>query len=56
MPETIMFLSDKVTIKTGRVDNSAIVSFEVGEYSLDDIAPLVSITDKVLRITVEVDE
>lgn len=52
----IQFQSDKVTIKTGRVDNSAIVSFEVGEYQLERIAPLISLRDQVLKITVEVEE
>ena len=50
----IEFKSDKVTIRTGRVDNSAIVSFEVGEYQLYNIKELIGLVDKNLKITVEV--
>jgi hypothetical protein len=52
----IEFNSDKVTIRTGRVDNSAIVSFEVGEYQLDNIKDLIGLVDKNLKITVEITE
>ena len=52
----IEFNSDKVTIRTGRVDNSAIVSFEVGEYELNNIMELIKIVDKNLKISVEIIE
>ena len=52
----ITFQLDKVTIKTGRVDNSAVVSFEIGEYELDSIKELVTIRDAVLKVTVEGEE
>ena len=50
----IIFNSDKVSVKTGKVDNSAMVSFEVGEYQLGNIKDLINVVDKNLRITVEV--
>ena len=52
----IQFNSDRVTIKTGRVDNSAIVSFEVGEYQVKNIKDLLGIVDKNLKITVDIIE
>lgn len=54
--KTVRFESDKVTVKTGRVDNSAIVSFEIGEYQLDQIKDLVSVRDSVLKVTVEIEK
>ena len=50
----IEFNSDKVTIRTGRVDNSAVVSFEVGEYQLSNIKELIGLVDKNLKISVEI--
>lgn len=49
----IIFLSDKVKVKTGKADNSGSVEFEIGEYVLPQIKDLVGIVDKELRITVE---
>ncbi len=51
----IVFLSDKVKVKTGRADNSAVVEFEIGEHQLYLIQELVSIVNKNLKITVEVE-
>lgn len=51
----IKFMSDKVKVKTGRMDNSAIVEFEIGEYQLENIKELVGIVDKELKVTVEYD-
>ena len=50
----IKFQSDKVSIKTGKADNSGIVSFEVGEYELLKIKELVGIVDKVMTVSVEI--
>ncbi len=49
----IQFKSDKVKIKTGKADNSADVIFEVGEYQLKEIAELVSVIDKEIKVTIE---
>lgn len=51
----ITFESDSVKIKTGRADNSATVEFTIGEYQLENIKELVSITDKVMKVSVEVE-
>ena len=50
---TITFQSDKVKIKTGKVDNSATVEFEIGEYQLSNIKELVGLVDKIYTVTVE---
>lgn len=55
-PNVISFFADKVKVKTGRIDNSGIVEFEVGEYELKNIAQLVTVTDCVLKVTVEMEE
>lgn len=52
----IIFQSDKVKVKTGRADNSAVVEFEIGEYQLEQIKPLVGIVDSVLTVSVEVEK
>ena len=52
--KTITFNSDKVKVKTGRVDNSAIVEFEIGEYELENIKELVNVVNKNLKIIVEI--
>ncbi len=49
----ITFQSDKVKIKTGKVDNSATVEFEIGEYQLSNIKELVGLVDKIYTVTVE---
>jgi len=51
----ITFQSDRVTLKTGRPDNSAVVSFEIGEYELESVKELVTITNAVLNVRVEVE-
>lgn len=50
----IQFIADRVKVKTGRVDNSADVTFEVGEYQLKEIKDLMDMLDKNLKVTVEV--
>jgi len=50
----ITFMSDKVKVKTGKVDNSAVVEFEIGEYQLSNIKELVGIVDKSLKVSVEI--
>ena len=50
----ISFLSDQVKVKTGRVDNSGVVEFIVGEYQLENIKELVNVIDKEIKVTVEV--
>lgn len=52
----IIFQSDKVKVKTGRADNSAVVEFEIGEYQLEQIKPLVSLVAVGMKISVEVEE
>lgn len=56
MMPSIQFQSDKVKVKTGRVDNSAVVEFEIGEHMLQHIAPLVTLRDVVLTVTVDVED
>ncbi len=51
----ISFQSDKVKVKTGLADNSATVEFTIGEYQLDNIKDLVNIIDKVLNVTVDIE-
>lgn len=52
----IQFNSDKVSIRTGKVDNSAIVSFEVGEYEVSKLKELIGIVDKNMKITVDIED
>jgi hypothetical protein len=52
----VKFIADKVKVKTGRVDNSAVVEFEVGEYQLDKIKELVGIIDQNLTVVVQDEE
>ena len=52
----ITFNSDKVLVKTGKADNSATVTFEVGEYQLENIKELVGIVDKNMKIMVELEK
>lgn len=52
----VEFMADKVTIKTGRVDGSAIVSFEVGEYQLKNLKELVALVNKALKVTVDIED
>ena len=54
--KVIKFESDKVSVRTGRVDNSAIISFEVGEFMLDKIKDLVSLRDIALKVVVTYDK
>lgn len=50
----IQFLSDKVKIKIGhRVDGSAEVTFEVGEYMVEKILPIALLSDSILKVTIE---
>lgn len=51
---TITFLSDKVKVKTGRADNSAVVELEVGEYQLDNIKDLIGVVDKELQVQITI--
>lgn len=53
----IQFEADRVKVKTGhRVDNSGEITFMVGEYMLPKITPLTIIVDKILKVTVEIDD
>lgn len=52
----VEFLSDKVKVKTGRADNSAVVEFEVGEYQLENIKGLINVFDKNLKVSVEIEK
>jgi hypothetical protein len=49
---SLTFQSDKVFLKGPKADKSYQVTFEVGEYMLEKIAPLVMVHDAVLEITV----
>lgn len=49
----IVFIADQVKVKTGRVDNSGVVEFVVGEYMLEHIKDLITIRDMNLKVTVE---
>jgi hypothetical protein len=51
----IEFNSDKVLVRTGRVDNSAIVQFEVGEYEVHKLKELIGVVDKVLKVKINID-
>jgi len=46
------FPSDKVLISGPRVDGSYRVTFEVGEYGLEEIKPLISVRDRLMQVTV----
>lgn len=52
----IEFTADKVSIKTGKADNSGTVTFDVGEYELPKLKELIGITDKIIRVTVEIED
>lgn len=53
----IIFESDQVKVKSGhKVDNSAEVTFVVGEYQLQKIKALVGVIDANIRVTVEIDD
>jgi hypothetical protein len=56
MDSQITFQSDKVIVRTGKADNSAQVIFEVGEYQLEQIKDLVGIVDKVLNVSVQIED
>ncbi len=47
-------MSDKVSVRTGKVDNSAVVSFEVGEYEVSKLKELVGVVDKEIKVTVDI--
>mgnify|MGYP001606924519 CR=1 FL=1 len=49
----IQFEADKVSIRGPKVDNSYVVSFEVGEYQLKNIRELVGVLDTALKVRVE---
>lgn len=49
----IVFNSDKVGIKGPKVDNSYVISFEVGEYEVKNIKDLVGLVDTNLKVSVE---
>jgi len=51
----IEFKADKVSLSGPKIDGSYKVSFDVGEYQLENIKDLVTIKDCVLSIKVEVD-
>lgn len=53
----IQFESDQVKVKTGhKVDGSAEVAFVMGEYQLKNITELLTVRNKVIKVTVEVEE
>lgn len=53
----IQFQSDQVKVKTGhKVDNSAEITFVVGEYMLEKIKEFVTLTDCVFNVSVEVEK
>ena len=52
----VIFSADKVKIKTGhRVDGTAEITFEVGEYMVENILPLSLLNGKVLNVEVKED-
>lgn len=48
---SIQFIADKVAIKTGKVDHSGSVTFDVGQYALIDVAPLVACDWRAIKVT-----
>ena len=53
--ETIIFYSDRVKVKTGRMDNGAVVEFSIGEYQLKNIKELIGIVDKNMEVIVKIE-
>ena len=51
----IEFTADKIKVRTGSVDNGAVVSFDVGEYQVEKLKELIGIVDKELKVKVEYD-
>lgn len=50
----IEFIADKVQVQTGKkVDNSATVTFVVGEYQRKNLKDLIDIEDGNYKVTVE---
>lgn len=51
--DKINFSSDKVSLSGPRVDGTYRVTFDVGEYELENIKDLVTVRDTALYVTVE---
>lgn len=56
--KTITILADKMSIRTRNSDNALIVTFETGEYELDNVAELMKLMKvfAVYKVTVEIDD
>lgn len=54
----VTFLADKLQIRTRTSDNALIVTFETGEYELDNIAELMRMLKdlQAYKVTVEVED
>jgi len=51
----VNFLSDKVRLSGPKVDGTVSVTFEVGEYQVDNLKELLGIRDKNISVTIEVE-
>lgn len=50
----VQFISDRVKVRTNwKIDNSATVEFEIGEYQAKNLKELIGVVDKELKVTVE---
>jgi len=46
--------SDKLSIRGPKVDRSYVISFEIGEYEVPKLAPLLSVNDdEPIKLTIE---
>jgi len=52
----INFKSDKVLLRGPRVDGTYVVSFEVGEYELENIKDLITARDCILDIKIKIEK
>lgn len=50
------FKADKVSIRGPKVDGSYVVCFEVGEYQRENIAPIITMPEGVVEVTIKMTE
>ncbi len=53
MADKIEFTADKVKIMGPKVDGGFVVSFDLGEYTYDQIKELPNLNGKIIKVSVE---
>lgn len=54
--EKLTFLADKVKISGPRVDDSYVITFEVGDYAYDQISQLPKLNGAIIKVEVSGEE